>query len=101
MHIKIYKKIDVPVFFAFVIILAASALRVTLAILHWPPPNSDEAFMQLMSIHIDKLGERPMFYYGQNYMGTLEAYVGALSFHIFGSSLLAMRFAMISFFLIF
>src|SRR5437667_4304626 len=101
MYIKICKKIDVRVFSSFVIIFSATALRVTLALLHWPSPNSDEAFMQLMALHINKFGEHPVFYYGQNYMGTLEAYVGALLFHIFGSSLLIMRFAMISFFVIF
>ncbi len=36
-------------------------------------------------------GERPVFYYQQPYMGSLEAYLVALSFALFGSSTLALR----------
>ena len=101
MWIKVFKKVDAQVFFAFFIIFAATALRVILAILHWPAPDSDEAIIQLMALHIDKLGEHPIFFYGQHYMGACEAYLGALLFHIFGSSLLVMRLGMIGFFVIF
>lgn len=101
MHLKVFKKIDVHIFLALIIILVATALRVTLAILHWPAPDSDEAFMDLMALHINKLGEHPIFFYGQNYMGTLEAYFGALLFRLFGYSFLVMRLGMISFFVLF
>ncbi len=98
---KISKKIDVHVCLAFVIILAATALRVACAILRWPGADADESVIQLMALHIDRLGEHPIFFYGQTYMGTLEAYIGALWFHIFGPSVLVMRLAMISLFVIF
>jgi hypothetical protein len=100
-YLRVFKKINVHIFLAFVIIVAATALRVTLAILCWPAPDSDESFIDLMALHINKLGEHPIFYYGQHYMGTLEAYSGALLFYLFGYSIPIMRLGMISFFVIF
>ena len=40
-----------------------------------------------LALHIAYRGEHPLFFYGQEYMGPLEAYIGALLFHIFGVSL--------------
>jgi 4-amino-4-deoxy-L-arabinose transferase-like glycosyltransferase len=77
------------------LILLAVALRILLVILGWPPTNSDEATMGLMARHIAYNGERPIFFYGQNYMGALEAYLGAIFFHLFGSSLLTLRLGVI------
>lgn len=45
----------------------------------------DTSTVGLMGIHILE-GERPLFYYGQNYMGALEAYVAAFMFALFGVS---------------
>ena len=45
----------------------------------------DTSTVGLMGIHILE-GERPLFYYGQNYMGALEAYVAAVMFALFGVS---------------
>lgn len=45
----------------------------------------DTATVGLMALHILK-GERPLFYYGQNYMGALEAYAAAALFAVFGVS---------------
>jgi hypothetical protein len=86
---------------AFIIIAIAAALRVALAMLSWPITEADESVMQLMALHINNLGEHPTFFYGQNYMGTIEAYVGAAWFRVFGVSVLTLRCAMISFFSIF
>jgi hypothetical protein len=47
--------------------------------------TSDTSTVGLMGIHILE-GERPLFYYGQNYMGALEAYVAAVMFALFGVS---------------
>ncbi len=38
-------------------------------------------------------GERPLFYYGQNYLGALEAYVAAGAFALFGPSLFTLSLA--------
>ncbi len=48
------------------------------------PFNSDEAIVGLMARHIIN-GARPIFFYGQAYMGSLDAYLVALFFLIFGA----------------
>lgn len=54
------------------------------------PIESDEAIVGLMARRILE-GDRPVFYYGQDYMGALEAYLVALSFWVGGYSVFAMR----------
>ncbi len=83
---------------AFVIILAASSLRLVLISLGWPLLNGDEAMMTVMAQHISEGKEHPIFYYGQNYLGTLEAYTGALLFKIFGFSVWSMRLGSVLFY---
>src|SRR2546425_3067027 len=73
---------------AFVILLFAVAIRVILVAQGWPVTNSDEATIGLMGLHILHHGELPIFFYGQNYMGALQAYLGAGFFALFGSSVL-------------
>lgn len=47
--------------------------------------NSDEAIVGLMAMEIQK-GNHFAFYWGQGYMGSLEAYVAALFFSFFGAT---------------
>lgn len=47
--------------------------------------EGDEAIIGIMGNHI-RDGERPIFFYGQPYMGALQAYVAAVLFSIFGMS---------------
>ncbi len=54
------------------------------------PFNSDEAITGLMARHILQ-GESPAFFYGQVYMGSLDAYLTAGLFHLFGDSFLLIR----------
>ncbi|MDH3327705.1 MAG: hypothetical protein OEM01_00550 [Desulfobulbaceae bacterium] len=56
----------------------------------------DTSTVGLMGLHILE-GEFPLFYYGQNYMGALEAYTAALMFSIFGVSTVSLSMAPISF----
>jgi hypothetical protein len=73
-----------------------AALRLLLVALGWPPTNSDEGTMGLMAMHIAYQGDHPYFFYGQNYMGSLEAYLGAFFFRLFGGpSLFALRLSVI------
>ncbi len=52
--------------------------------------------MAIMALNIAYHGEHPYIYYGQDYMGVIEAYLGAGFFHLFGSpSLFAMRLGVI------
>ena len=53
---------------------------------------ADEGIVGLMGKHILEGRELPIFFYGQHYLGALEAYLAALSFALFGPSLLALRF---------
>jgi len=54
------------------------------------PFNSDEAVVALMARHILQ-GERPIFFYGQAYMGSLDAFLVALGFLLFGEHVLVIR----------
>src|SRR5262245_26925859 len=73
------------------IILAAAVVRVGLLAVGWPGTDSDDATMGLMAKHILTRGEHPIFFYGQSYIGTIEAYLGALMFALFGVSQLALK----------
>lgn len=87
--------------YAFLIIAAATIFRIVLSCLGWPPTDSDEATYHLMAFHIWKSGEHPIFMYGGNYLGPIEAYIGAVLFRIFGPSVLAMRIEMSGLFALF
>ena len=52
--------------------------------------NSDEAVVALMARHILN-GARPTFFYGQAYMGSLDAFLVALAFKIFGQQVWVIR----------
>ncbi|WP_406078785.1 hypothetical protein [Micromonospora sp. NBC_00858] len=57
-----------------------------------PPTNSDEATMGLAALHIARGENFPVWFYGQQYMGTLEAYLAAPVFALAGGpSLLGLR----------
>lgn len=53
--------------------------------------DADEAIVGLMGKHISEGREVPIFYYGQHYMGSLEAILAALSFKLFGMSALTLK----------
>jgi 4-amino-4-deoxy-L-arabinose transferase-like glycosyltransferase len=52
--------------------------------------DSDEAVVALMGRHI-LAGERPIFFYGQTYMGSLDAFLAAIAFRLFGISVFSVR----------
>ncbi len=68
-------------------------LGVRLAIIFSPlgELDGDEAVVGLMARHIAFLGERPVFYYGQPYLGSLEAFSSAPLFVLFDSSTLGLK----------
>src|SRR5713226_3184373 len=86
---------------ALVIIVLAILLRIFLIAKGWPETDSDEGTMGLEAMHIAFRGEHPVFLYGQNYMGTIEAYLGALLFRLFGVSLFSLRLGMVLIFTLF
>ncbi len=60
----------------------------------------DEAIVGLMARHILE-GKIPVFYYGQEYLGSLESLIASFYFRLFGSSPLVLKLAPFSFFLLF
>lgn len=83
------------------IIVLAILVRVLLIAHGWPHTESDEGSIDLMALHIAYRGEFPIFIYGQNYMGSLEAFLGAELFHIFGVSVFTVRLGLVIFFFLF
>jgi hypothetical protein len=81
---------------AIALIAGGIGLRLTLAALGWPPTDSDEATFGLMALHINERDAHPIFFYGQNYMGAVEAYLAAGAFRLFGPSLFALRLSTIA-----
>jgi hypothetical protein len=62
--------------------------------------ESDEAIVGLMARHILQ-GELPVFYYGQNYMGTIEPFFTAALFLTMGPTSLALKVAPLILFCVF
>ena len=71
-------------------IIVAAALKIGLLLTGVVPFNADEAIVALMARHILE-GERPVFFYGQAYMGSLDAYLVAGAFRLFGTQVWAIR----------
>lgn len=69
---------------------SALFLKATLVLMGRVPYNSDEAIVGLMARHILN-GERPVFFYGQAYMGSLDAYLTAFGFILFGAHVWVLR----------
>ncbi|HEY8324778.1 MAG TPA: hypothetical protein VIG77_09835 [Ktedonobacterales bacterium] len=64
--------------------------RITLLLRTHAMIDGDEALVGIQAQHILQ-GARPVYFYGQAYMGSLEAYLAAGVFAIFGSSSWALR----------
>lgn len=86
---------DWHIFALLLLFCLALLLRAVLAYNNWPYFNSDEGVLALMARHILWNGEHPLLYYGQDYMGTLEAYLGAFFYAILGASVFSYRLGMI------
>lgn len=74
----------------FAILFTTLILRLTLWFAHLVPFNSDEAVLGLMAKHI-LLGERPLFFYGSPYLGSLDAYLVSGMYRIFGQNVFSIR----------
>ncbi|HVP21266.1 MAG TPA: hypothetical protein VMS73_05335 [Anaerolineaceae bacterium] len=82
-------KIKVYGFLALIVIVAA-AWKICLMAINAFPFNSDEAVVALMARHI-LAGETPTFFYGQAYMGSLDAFLVAAGFALFGQAVWVIR----------
>lgn len=74
-----------------ILLTLAGAWKVLLLSMNVFSFNSDEAIVALMAKHIIS-GERPLFFYGQAYMGSLDAFFVAAGFLIFGQHVWVIRF---------
>jgi len=76
------------------VVLLAILLKAGLLVSGAFPFNSDEAIVALMGRHI-LAGEHPIFFYGQAYMGSLDAYIVAAFFGVFGQAVWIIRLVQI------
>lgn len=83
-----------------VALLLGAGLKAILILSNSVPFNSDEAIVGLMARHIIQ-GEQPVFFYGQAYMGSLDAWLISFAFRLFGDSGATMRFLQALLYLIF
>lgn len=72
------------------ILAVATGWKIFLLVQNLVPFNADEAIVALMARHILQ-GERPAFFYGQAYMGSLDAYLVAIGFLFFGQQVWVIR----------
>jgi 4-amino-4-deoxy-L-arabinose transferase-like glycosyltransferase len=78
------------IFGLLLLMLAAAGWKVFLLARDVVPFNADEAVVALMARHILQ-GAHPIFFYGQAYMGSLDAYLVALGFLLFGEQVWVVR----------
>src|SRR2546427_10092582 len=74
-----------------VALLVGMALRLAVIASPLGELDGDEAVVGLMARHIAFLGERPVFYWGQPYLGSLEAFSAAPLFRVFDSSTFVLK----------
>jgi hypothetical protein len=74
----------------FGVLAVGAGLKVILLLFQVVPFNSDEAIVALMAKHIID-GARPTFFYGQAYMGSLDAFLVAAGFLLFGEQVWVVR----------
>ncbi|WP_167544596.1 DUF423 domain-containing protein [Micromonospora chersina] len=85
------RRTRLPALLALLVGLAAVGYRLALLLADAPPTNSDEATMGLAALHIARGEDFPVWFYGQAYMGTLEAYLAAPLVALAGPSVLVLR----------
>jgi 4-amino-4-deoxy-L-arabinose transferase-like glycosyltransferase len=91
---SLQKIIDNKVVSLFILLSFHFLFRIILLSIDAFPFNSDEAIVGLMAKHIID-GESFLYFYGQSYMGSLDAYLVALGFLIFGEEIWVIRFVQI------
>ncbi|MFF5171943.1 DUF423 domain-containing protein [Micromonospora sp. NPDC000089] len=90
-----------PVLLALLVGLAGVGYRLALVLADTPRHNSDEATMGLAALHIARGEDFPVFFYGQEYMGVLEAYLAAPLVALAGPSVLALRLPLLALYAVF
>jgi hypothetical protein len=83
------------------IITLSVLFRTILVVFHFPEVNSDEGKMGIAGMHIAFQGQHPIYHYGQDYLGIIEAYIAAPFFRLFGISDITLRIGMLIMFALF
>lgn len=73
------------------LVIVGLALRLAIIASPLGEIDGDEAVVGLMARHIAFVGERPVFYWGQPYLGSLEAFTAAPLFRVFDSSTVLLK----------
>ncbi|WP_406046011.1 ArnT family glycosyltransferase [Micromonospora sp. NBC_00898] len=94
-------RLDRPAFVALLLGLAGVAYRLVLILFTLPGSNSDEATFGLAAMHIAAGRDRPVFLYGQHYMGMLESYLAAPLIGLAGPSWPVLRLPVLALYAIF
>ena len=78
--------------------IALAVLFRSAVLVFWPLAqfDSDQAITGLMAKHLSELRALPVFYYGQNYMLAVEAWLAAPVFLIAGASVTALRLPLLA-----
>lgn len=85
------KKAKIKTFVSYSIpIVIAGAIKIIISPVNITPFNADEAIVALMARHINQ-GNIPLFFYGQSYMGSLDALLVAIGFKIVGENIWVIR----------
>ncbi|AVT32840.1 hypothetical protein C6361_29040 [Plantactinospora sp. BC1] len=86
-----WRALDRPGAVALGLGLLGLGYRLALILLTVPGSNSDEATFGLAALHIADGRELPVFLYGQHYMGTVQSYLAAPLFLLFGAGWIPLR----------
>ncbi|MHA4949938.1 ArnT family glycosyltransferase [Micromonospora sp. SD19] len=94
-------RLDRPALVALLFGVTGVVYRLILTLFTVPVSNSDEATFGLAALHIAQGRERPIFLYGQHYMGVLESYLAAPLVAVFGPSWPVLRLPMLVLYAVF
>ncbi|WFE49225.1 hypothetical protein [Micromonospora sp. WMMD1155] len=94
-------RLDRPALVALLFGLAGVLYRLVLTLFTVPVSNSDEATFGLAALHIGQGRERPVFLYGQHYMGMVESYLAAPLVALAGPSWPVLRLPMLALYALF
>ncbi|MEO3773167.1 hypothetical protein [Micromonospora sp. B9E7] len=94
-------RLDRPALVALLLGVAGVVYRLVLTLFTVPVSNSDEATFGLAALHIGQGRERPVFLYGQHYMGMVESYLAAPLVAVAGPSWPVLRLPMLALYALF
>ncbi|MFY1669935.1 hypothetical protein ACN27G_08225 [Plantactinospora sp. WMMB334] len=98
---RLVRPLDRPGAVALGLGLLGLGYRLALVLLTVPGSNSDEATFGLAALHIAAGEELPVFLYGQHYMGTVQSYLAAPLFLLFGAGWIPLRIPLLLLYAVF